>query len=393
MKEVANAASFLFVLIYKPQNSTFMNYLNLLLMMLIPVIYSSSDSQENIKLVTGCNTQTGENGINVYDFNSHDGSLKKISVSNAGPNPSFFCFSGKSNLIYAANEVNTFKGKAGGGITTIKYNDDYSKISKVNEIPVPNGSPCYISISPENDFLFVANYTGGSIAVFKLDKDGIPQTLCDSISFRGKAAKVSHAHMISYDPAGKHIYLADLGLDRIMIYSFDKVAGKLIPLNEKGVSLPEGTGPRHFVFNKDGSKMYVMGELKSTVTVFNVKDNGDLVPLQTISALSENYKGQNSSAEILIGNSGEFLYGSNRGENSIVTFRIGKDGLLTEAGRIGCGGDWPRNFTIDPSGKYLLVGNQKSGNISILAIDSKSGLPSSAIHQVNLNSPMCLKFH
>lgn len=362
-------------------------------MMLIPVIYSSSGSQENIRLIAGCNTQTGENGINVYDFNSVDGTLKKISVSNAGPNPSFFCFSGKSNLIYVANEVITFNGKAGGGITTIKYNNDYTKISKVNEIPVPNGSPCYISISPDNDFLFVANYTGGSITVFKLDKDGIPQTLCDSITFRGKAAKMSHAHMISYDPAGKHIYLADLGLDRIMIYSFDKVAGKLIPLNDKGVSLPEGTGPRHFVFNKYGSRMYVIGELKSTVTVFNVEDNGDLVLLQTISALSENYKGQNSSAEINISRSGEFLYGSNRGDNSIVTFKVGRNGLLTVGGHTSCGGDWPRNFTIDPSGKYLLVGNQKSGNISLLVIDSKTGLPSNATHQVDLNSPMCLKFH
>jgi 6-phosphogluconolactonase len=370
-----------------------MNYLVLLFMVLIPVIYSSSGPQEKMRLIAGCNTQTDENGINIYNFNSADGTLKLTSGSNAGPNPSFFCFSEKKKLIYAANEVTMFNGKTGGGITTIRYNDDFTKITKVNEISVPNGSPCYISISPENDYLFIANYTGGSIAVYKLDENGIPQTISDTITFKGKAGKVSHAHMISFDPAGKWIYLTDLGLDRIMIYSLDKVTGKLIPLKENGINLPEGTGPRHFVFNRDGSKMYVMGELKSTVTVFNVKNSGDLELVQTISALSEEFKGTNSSADIHIGKSGEFLYGSNRGENSIVTFRIGKDGLLNVAGHISCGGDWPRNFIIDPSGQYLLVGNQKSGNISVLAINNKSGLPSNTSQKVDLNSPMCLKFH
>ena len=343
-------------------------------------------------LITGRMTDTGGEGINVFEFNLSKTGLRLLSKADAGPNPSFFCFSGKGKLIYAANEVSSFNGKKGGGITTLEYNDDFTQIKKVNEISVPDGSPCYISISPGNDFLFVANYTGGSIAVFKLDERGIPKTLCDSITFKGISGKTSHAHMISFDPAGKFIYLTDLGLDRIMTYSLDKVSGKLKPLSENGISLPDGTGPRHFVFNRDGSKMYVIGELKSTVTVFNVKKSGDIEPVQTISALSEEYKGTNSSADIHIGKSGEFLYGSNRGENSIVTFRIGTDGLLTVAGRTSCGGDWPRNFIIDPSGQYLLVGNQRSGNISILVIENKSGIPSKAVQQVNLNSPVCLKF-
>ena len=337
-------------------------------------------------------TNTGVEGINIYDFNLSNGTLNLVSKQEAGPNPSFFCFSGRKNLIYAANEVTQFNGKKGGGITTLEYNSDFTKIRKVNEISVPNGSPCYISISHDNNFLFVANYTGGSIAAFKLDRDGLPERICDTISYMGKDGKISHAHMISFDPAGKRIYLTDLGLDRIMIYSFDEETGKLISLVKNGISLPEGTGPRHFVFNKTGSKMYVMGELKSTVSVFDVADKDGLILVQTITALSDSYKGQNSSADIHIDKSGEFLYGSNRGENSIVSFRIGKDGLLTIAGHSSCGGDWPRNFTTDPSGKYLLVGNQKSGNISVLEIEKNTGLPSKAIQQVKLESPVCLKF-
>jgi 6-phosphogluconolactonase len=343
-------------------------------------------------LVTGRMTNSGEEGINIYNFNSSDAGLSLLSKADAGPNPSFFCFSEKNNLIYAVNEVSRFNGKKGGGITTLRYNEDFTKITKVNEISVPNGSPCYISISPDNNFLFVANYTGGTVAVYKLDKDGIPESICDTILFKDKDRKVSHPHMISFDPAGNRIYLTDLGLDRIMIYSFDKATGKLNSLFENGISLPDGTGPRHFVFNNSGEKMYVMGELKSTMTVFDVSEKDGLVLRQSVSALIETFKGSNYSADIHIDKAGEFLYGSNRGDNSIVTFRIGKEGLLTVAGHSDCGGDWPRNFTIDPSGKYIFVGNQKSGNIVVFGIDPKTGIPSRSMQNLKLNAPVCLKF-
>ena len=138
------------------------------------ILISNSCSAQNI-LVTGRMTDKGGEGINVFDFNSSDGSLGLLSKADAGPNPSYFCFSPNAKLIYAANEVSRFNGEKGGGITTLIYNDDFSIIKKVKEISVPNGSPCYISVSPDNSFLFVANYTGGSIAVFKLDKNGIPE--------------------------------------------------------------------------------------------------------------------------------------------------------------------------------------------------------------------------
>jgi 6-phosphogluconolactonase len=337
-------------------------------------------------------TATGSEGISVYDFNVTEGTLSFLLKENAGPSPSYFCISEKRKLIYAANEVTRFNGKRGGAITTLKYDKDFTKIVKMNEISTLNGSPCFISVSHDNNFLFLANYTGSSVTIVKLDKDGIPERICDSISFKSSGKKVSHPHMILTDPAGEKIYLTDLGLDRIMIYTQDKITGKLLPVIENGISLPEGTGPRHFVFNSDGSKMYVIGELKSTVTVFNVNKTDGLVLLQTISTLSESYKGPNSAADLHLGKTGEFLYGSNHGENSIVTFRIGKDGLLTLAGQTSCGGTWPRNFTLDPSGKYLLVGNQRSGSISVFGIDKDSGLPSKAIQEVTIASPACLKF-
>ena len=361
-------------------------------LMLITVGFSLTGCREMTRVITGCFTENGENGINVFDFNPSSGKMKFISGLNAGPNPSYFCISENKKLIYAINEVGKFNGTDGGGLTTLKYNGNFENIQKVSEMAVPNGGPCFISIVPQQDFLLVANYGGGSVAVVKLDENGIPERVCDTIIYNGIAGKTSHAHMISPDPAGIRIYVTDLGLDRIMIYTLDKSSGKLIPFNETGIPFPDGTGPRHFVFNEAGTKMYVMGELNSTVTLFDVSESEGLIRLQTVSTLNENYSGQNSTADIHIGRSGEFLYGSNRGENSIVTYRIGKDGLLILAGHSTCGGDWPRNFTIDPSGKFILAANQRSGDISIFRIDRITGIPEQLTQNVKLNAPVCLKF-
>jgi 6-phosphogluconolactonase len=198
--------------------------------------------------------------------------------------------------------------------------------------------------------------------------------------------------MIGFDPAGEKVYVTDLGLDRIMIYTLDRASGKLIPYNEEGVYLAPYSGPRHFVFNSTGTMMYVMGELCSAVSVFSVGGPFGLREVQTISSLREGFQGKSYSADIHIGKSGEFLYASNRGENSIATFRIENNGLLTLAGHTSCGGNWPRNFAIDPEGKFLLAANQKSDNIVIYKINPSTGLPSDSIQNIVITAPACIKF-
>jgi 6-phosphogluconolactonase len=200
--------------------------------------------------------------------------------------------------------------------------------------------------------------------------------------------------MISPDPQGDKVYVTDLGLDRIMIYTLNKFTGKLVPFNNEGIALPPGTGPRHFIFNAKGSKMYLIGELNSTINVFQVDEKKGLILIQTLSTLREGFDAPNSSADIHITKpkQGEFLYGSDRGENTIATFRTLKDGKIALAGHTDCGGNWPRNFVIDPSGKFILVGNEKSGNISIFKIDRSTGLPAPVAQKVDLTAPACLKF-
>jgi len=348
--------------------------------------------KEDYRLFVGGFNKPGEKALAVFEFNSRNGDLKLISEADVGPNPSYFYYSRERHMFYALNEVMQFNGTFGGGLTTFKYDTETSDFEKLNEMLIPYAGPCYISSSPDSGFLFIANYPNGSVVVVKLDDSGIPETITDTILYVKEDPDVSHAHMIMSDPAGKRIYVTDLGLDRILTYDFEEDAGKLIPTENGITEVPKGSGPRHFTFNKDGSKLYVINELGSKMMVFNVDVNNGLQLLQTLPTPRESYEENNYCADIHIGNSGKFLYGSNRGDNSIVTFRIGSDGLLTLAGHTSCGGDWPRNFVIDPSGKFILVGNQKSNDISVFKIDKKTGLPVEPAKQVKITAPACLKF-
>jgi 6-phosphogluconolactonase len=356
------------------------------------IVFSTSCKTNTARLFCGSYNENGTNGFSVMDLDLKNGSFTKVSDSDAGPDPSYFAVSKKHGMIYAVNEVMKFHGIDGGGVTTLKYNEKTGRADKKNEIPVPNGGPCFISLTPEEDFLFVANYTGGSVAVIRLDGSGIPESVTENIIYEMEGEKVSHAHMIATDPAGKRVYVTDLGLDRVVIYKLDKTSGKLNMIDNGIVKLKPGSGPRHFEFDKTGSLLYVICELNSTVSVLKVNVNGGLSLIQTISTLDEGFKGESFCADIHLGKDGKYLYASNRGENSIVTFRTGSDGTLTVAGRKGCGGNWPRNFVIDPSGNYLVVGNQKSGNISMYKINESTGLPEGPVGNYPVQSPVCLKF-
>lgn len=358
---------------------------------LLIIISSFSVSNDPIRLFVGTYIKSGE-GFFIFDLDREAGTFKLVSGNDAGPNPSYFCISKKNGIIYAANEVMKFDGVKGGGVTALSYDAKTGIAAKIGELAVPNGGPAYIAISPGDDYLFLANYSGGSVSVVKLNEKGIPVSVTDNIVYKAGEGKVSHAHMIAFDPAGKRVYVTDLGLDRIVIYNFDSVKGKLIQIPNGIAELSKGAGPRHFVFNTDGSGLYVINELNSTITFFNVNSNGELQQVQTVSTLREDFKGKSYCADIHLGKNDKFLYGSNRGENTIVTFQVGADGRLTLAGHTSCGGEWPRNFVVDPSGNYILVGNQNSGNISMFGIDEKTGLPVGPSKDYQIASPVCLKF-
>ena len=360
-------------------------------MIILTLVFTSCKNDNYRLYVGGYTDKEGDKGFSSFTFNSKTGELKLLSQTDAGPNPSYFCYNRKEKLFYIIDEVMEFRGTKGGGLTTLK--DTGTTLEKKSEMTIPYGGPCFISISHDSSHLFVANYPEGSVAVVGLDNNHIPYTTTDSVLYCKNAPDSSHAHMILSDPQGKNVYVSDLGLNSVTAYGFDKEKGRLIPLSEGITKVREGSGPRHFTFNADGSKLYLINELGSAIMVFTVKEGGALELLQTVSTLKPDYKGANACADIHFGIDGKFLYGSNRGENTIVTFRVEEGGLLKLAGSTSCGGKWPRNFVIDPAGKFLLVGNERSDNISVFSIDGNSGLPSKLVYTARSRRPACLKIY
>lgn len=336
-------------------------------------------------------TEKDESGLALYDLNP-GGKVTLLKQINAGPSPAYFCFSKEHNLLYAMNEVNEFNGIRGGGITTLSFDPFSAETIKRGEISVPYGGPCHISLSSDKGYLFIASYGSGSVAVVKLDENGIPEKVTDTILYVSEPPFVSHPHMISHDPAGKFVYLADLGINRLVVFIFAHKEGKLFQVENGIIDLPSGSGPRHFAFSGSGPSMYVINELGSTVMHFTIGDDGLPVLKQTIPTTGEGFAGKNFCAEIMLDKNGKFLYGSNRGENTIVVFSVDDDGYLTPAGRTPCGGDWPRNFAIDPSGRFLLSGNQRSDNISVFRINPKNGLPEGPVSNVGMKAPAYIEF-
>ncbi len=360
--------------------------------MVIPVLGSGCAGGRLPLLYVGKYNNKGEAGFQVVEVDPGKGLFRLAAETEAGANPSYFCIDGERGLIHAINEVDQFQGQKAGGITTLAIDAASGVPSRTGELAVPDGGPCYISRMPTGDYLLVANYGGGSVAVVRLDARGLPAAVTDTLVFQGPPGKRPRAHMIAPGPDGKRIYLTDLGLDRIMIYELDRTAGTLRAVSSGEVALARGSGPRHFTFSRDGSTLYVINERKSTVTVFTVDSAGLLEEVQSLSTLPEDFSGTSYCADLHLGSNGRFLYGTNRGHNSIVTFRVSRNGRLELAGHTPCGGDWPRNFVIDPTGRYLVVANQRSHNLALFALDDKSGLPVPLPAAFSTTAPACLKF-
>jgi 6-phosphogluconolactonase len=256
----------------------------------------------------------------------------------------------------------------------------------------------WLLIRPAKNLL-VANYDGGSVAVLPIQTDGKLSPLSSFIQHHGTSVDKSrqegpHAHSINLDAANHFAAVADLGLDKVLIYRFDAEDGKLAPNSPPSVSVKPGSGPRHFAFHPTGRYAYVINEMKSTVTAFSYDaKSGTLKELQTISTIPEQFKDETSTAEVQVHPSGKFLYGSNRGHDSIAVFKIDEStGMLTAVDRTPTQGKTPRNFGIDPSGNFLLAANQDSDTVVVFRIDTQTGKLTPTGQKLEAPRPVCVKF-
>jgi 6-phosphogluconolactonase len=282
----------------------------------------------------------------------------------------------------------------GGYVTGFALDAKTGALTKLNEEHCVGTAPCHLAIDATGKAMFVANYGDGVVAALPIGPDGKIGTVAASNHWEAPKTK-PHAHSTNIDAGNHFVIVADLGLDSLFVLKFDPQRPTMEQPNpDRSAKLPTGSGPRHFAFHPDGKHGYVINETKSSVTAFDYdREKGVLTEIQTISTLPEGYSGRNSTAEVQVHPSGKFLYGSNRGHDSIAAFAIEPGtGRLKSLGQTPTGGKTPRNFGIDPTGQYLLAANQNSNTIVVFRIDNQSGSLMPTGQVVPVPVPVCVKF-
>ncbi|MDD7884518.1 lactonase family protein [Flavivirga sp. 57AJ16] len=330
-------------------------------------------------LYVGTYTDEDSEGIYQFEFNSETGELNKKQLATTSENPSFISYSPDKNHIYAVNE------NENGTISAFKVEDDKT-LTLINKVSTQGAHPCHVTINKQGDKAVVSNYTGGNFSLHTVENNGILNEAFQVINHKTDSL-ISHVHSAQF--FNEDLYVADLGLNAVFNYQLSNNNYKLV--SPSIVKMENNAGPRHFSLTKDGKFIYIINELSSTITSAKKTKNG-FEFIETVSTLADAFKEKSYCADIHLSKDEQFLYGSNRGENSIVVFKRDiTSGKLNKIQNIRVHGDWPRNFTLDPTGRFLLVANQKSHNISVFKIDGATG-KLNFLHSVEIPSPVCLLF-
>jgi 6-phosphogluconolactonase len=357
------------------------------------------EPEEKVIVYVGTYTQRGSRGIYAYTFDRSTGGLSPLGIATGVANPSFLIAAPSGRYLYATNEVSSLGGTQGGAVTAFEIREETGLLTRLNQQPSHGAAPCHLSIDHTEQVVLVANYNGGNVAAFPIQRDGRLAPAGDIVQHSGSSVHPSrqrgpHAHSITVDPTNHYAFAADLGIDQLLVYRLDLERAKLVPHDIPSVTVRPGAGPRHFAFHPVGEYAYLINELDSTVTAFRYDaEQGKLETLQTLSTLPQGYAGENTCADVHLSPSGRFLYGSNRGHDSIAVFRVDDaTGQLTAIGHTPTQGRTPRNFGIDPSGRYLLAANQDSDTIVSFRINGTTGElePTGAVTEVSM--PVCVLF-
>jgi 6-phosphogluconolactonase len=338
-------------------------------------------------------------GFSIANFDSDTGALTAPTVSSTTPAPSIFILSPDGRHLYTCYPGRTFQGEPGGGIGAFSVDPATGTLTALNTVVSGGADPGFLSLDRTGRFLFVANYSGGSIAAFALQPDGSIGARTFFEQHTGKSVHPTRqsrafCEVIFPDSTNRFVFNTDLGLDKIFIYRFDEKTGVLTPAETPFATIAPGSGPRHATFGRGEKFLYVIGEMSNTVAAYAWDAaKGTLTEVQTVSTLPEDFKANNSAAEILVHKSGKFLYASNRGHDSLVVFAIDeKTGHLTLVQHAPTGGRTPRCFSFDPTGRWIIVSNQAANNAVVFRVDATTGKLTPQGEPFPLPSPLQLEF-
>ena len=358
------------------------------------------DSLENrYYAYIGTYTHGKSKGIYVFHFNTITGKLELAGTSSELENPSYLCISKDNRFLYAVMETEVYQGKSGGAVAAYSINKQTGMLGLLNIRPTKGKDPCHLSTDSHNRFLFAANYSDGTLTVFPLEKDGHIGSMSAIIRHKGSGQdkvrqEEPHMHYAALTPDEKYLCAVDLGLDKINVYDFSPNYGCPSTAEKLSVNIKPGSGPRHMEFSPNGNFAYLLTELSSEVVVFKYDSTGGgFDHIQTVSTLAADLEASSFCAAIHISPGGEYLYASNRGQDSLALFKTDQDsGMLELISHISTRGKTPRDFAIDPSGRFLLAANQDSDTLVTYAIRPESGKLELSGNTLEIPSPVCIKF-
>ena len=343
-----------------------------------------------------CYIGSGEKDIHVYRMDTSTGALREVAPPALIAHPSFITLSPHYECLYAVTEGG---GQNSSSVSAFSVDRQSGKLTFINKEPAGGSGPCHVAVDQSGKALLAANYSSGSMAVFPIKEGGAIGGR--SGFFQGEGSSVNrqrqegpHAHCVITDPADRFALLCDLGLDKVFVFKFDPIAATITANDPPFALVKAGSGPRHITFHPNGRFAYLISEMGQTMTAFKYDaSRGALHEIQTESTIPEDFTAPSTCAEVLVHPSGKFLYGSNRGHNSIVEFTIDSaTGRMTRVGWTPTQGKTPRNFEIDPTGKFLVAANQDSDTVVVFRIDANTGALTPAGQKIESLRPMCVKF-
>jgi 6-phosphogluconolactonase len=347
----------------------------------------------------GTYTGAKSKGIHAFRFNQATGALTPVGLVAETPSPSWLALHPSGRYLYAANEVDDFDADKSGSVSAFQIDRATGALTLLNTRPSRGAHPCHLAVDRQGTHLLVANYTGGTLAVLPIGADGALGVPSQVVQHKGSSINTQrqtapHAHSIDLDGDNRFAIAADLGAERLFIYRYDPRGGGLSAGLQPAIAATPGAGPRHFAFHPKGQFGFAINELSSTITSYSWDGaRGALKTLGTVSTLPNGFRGNNSTAEIRVHPGGRFLYGSNRGHDSLAVYEVGVGtGNLALVEHEPTRGKTPRNFTIDPTGQWLIAANQGTDALAVFRISEKNGALTPVGPLVNVGSPVSVVF-